>query len=116
MRGPFHAVLLCGGNQSKAMLAQSCGKTRGQETLSGAIGYRISLSALTSPGTGHSTFVRLRTSSRKEGGGTAGSRPEGEAADPFVITHLLLDRFLAGKSRKRRADFKGAEEFFQGHR
>jgi hypothetical protein len=77
--------------------AQSCGKTRGHETLSGAVGYQISLSDSESCGFGCSTLAPLRASSgRKEGSVAAGSRPGREAADPIVIPYLLLNIFLAG--------------------
>jgi hypothetical protein len=84
---PFGRLPFWGATQ--VSLAQSCGKTRGQETVCGAVGYRISLSASQSSGIACSTLACLRASSgRQEGSGTAGSWPGREAADPIVIPYL----------------------------
>src|ERR1700722_4960819 len=66
--------------------AQSCGKTRGQDTVWGAIGYQISLSASDSPESAGSDLCRLAASSDwKVGSGAASSQLAREAADPIVI-------------------------------
>ena len=72
--------------------AQSWGKTRGQETVWGAVGYQISLSASDSSGGAGSARRGVTASSgRKLGRGTASSWQGREAADPIVIPYLLLD-------------------------
>src|SRR3984957_4224241 len=66
--------------------AQSCGKTRGQDTVWGAIGYQISLSASDSPESAGSDLCRLAASSDwKVESGAASSQLAREAADPIVI-------------------------------
>src|ERR1700722_18894593 len=70
----------------RSVPAQSCGKTRGQDTVWGAIGYQISLSASDSPESAGSDLCRLAASSDwKVGSGAANSQLGREAADPIVI-------------------------------
>jgi hypothetical protein len=76
----------------RTMPAQSWGKTRGQETVWGAVGYQISLSASDSSASAGSALRRVAASSGwKVGSGAASSWLGWEAADPIVIPYLLSD-------------------------
>jgi hypothetical protein len=83
----------------RTMPAQSCGKTRGHETVCGAVGYQISLSASDSSGSAGSTLRRVAASHGwKVGSGAANSWLGREAADPIVIPYLCLLKTPEGRA------------------
>jgi hypothetical protein len=95
----------------RPMHCQSCGKTRGQETVWGAVGYQISLFVSDSSSSAGSTLRRVAAGGWKVGGGAPSSPLGWEAADPIVIRTSKLD--ASGRKIKiAAAEFQGTLKIF----